>query len=438
VRAFGCLGILLCLGALAGEDPARVRDFRKTIECSDRRKDLARTDRLLAMKGFWTLDRPAFLAYLGGRDDHRSALAADALEACAPTDWALKEGLSHGTPRVRAQVAAYLGRSRIKQSAAALGSLLASDPDEEAREMAARALSRVGTDAQVPGLTEAAKSDKSRRVRKASALALAWLATRVSGDALLRHAEDERKGDGRDTDEALRVLTGRDGTRRKQQDWWERNRPSLGYAAYPGYAVTEVETPRGRGGEPEDVTYGKGKRRCELKRLVYVLDVSGSIPARKKQQKDYATLLEGIHKDTLFDAIAFSVNVCPWKGFLVPADPSNLGAAGRWIECFDGMSGATPLSGAMRKALTDYDVDEILLCTDGGGNTGVAGKDLFDYIQAVNVCRRVRLRGIPVGNLQADYNGGGTVGEALERLLSESGGGHLCGVPPQVGGIPQP
>ena len=48
--------------------------------------------------------------------------------------------------------------------------------------------------------------------------------------------------------------------------------------------------------------------------------------------------------------------------------------------------------------------------------------EMFDFVQAYNVCRRVRLRAVPVGNSGIRLDQGLTSGAALLRLVQESGG----------------
>ncbi len=377
-----------------------------------------------AIRTLWTSDRPAFVTCLGGKHPQHSALAADVLEQVGEDGarWAIQQGLTHPNPRVRAQSASLLGRTRVRGVASKVA-LLLSDESEEVQEMAARALSRIGTDAQVPALAQAAQSDKSRQVRKAAALALAWLGTRASGEALI---EKISLGDGADKNEALKVLTGQDGDSRRARAWWEEHRPaSL-------YTVDEEAFTGGGRRRPEPIRYpGKDKRRAERARVLYLFDVSGSIPNCKTLQKElYSTTLRDLPKDVFFDAIAFSLAPRAWKGFLVAAEiRANRRDASDWIAGYDGMSGTTPLSDAIRLALTNYDVDEVVIFTDGGGNIGAAGKDMFDYVQAYNVCRRVRLRAIPVGNANIRLEGGVSSGYALARLVLESGGSQTASVP---------
>ncbi|GEM_PF-5723613 len=377
------------------------------------------------LKELWAADRGAFVERLGGKHPQHSALAADVLEAAGEEGarWALEEGLAHPKARVRAQAAALLGRRRIRGVSGRVATLLG-DVDEDVREMAARALSRIGTDVEVPSLTQAAQSDKCRKVRRASALSLAWLATRAAGEALVEKIPFDKDGDKR---EALKVMTGEEFLKDKDaRSWWEDHRPASGYGMEEKGMEEAFTTWR----RTEPVRYpGKGRerRRCERSRVLFLFDVSGSIPNPKGLQKSvYGARLRELPEDVYFDAIAFSGGVSPWKGFLVTAEErANRRDASDWITRFDGMSLTTPLSEAIRRALTDYDADEVVIFTDGGGNTGVVGGDLFDYIQAYNVCRRVRLRLIPVGNAVALREG--RLAEyrtklPLDRLEQESGG----------------
>jgi hypothetical protein len=393
-----CL-IALLAGLPVFAEPQEASPLALLSEWAEGRRGTGLNPVKQALRTLWKEDRKGFLAYLGGRHDLLSGLAADTLsDQPDATAWILKEGLAHPSARIRAHAASLLGRMRVSEAAPQLGRLLEADPSEKVREQCAWALNRVGTDAEVEALSQAARSDASAQVQRMSVLALAWIGTRKAGDALLGGIRGNSEPEG--TRQALRLLTGNSSVASSNdaaKRWWKDHAPGEGYVV---------------GNAQEEVRYGRRPHGGKPHRQLYILDASGSIPHDFK--KDYLQILRAVPEGCWFDVVVFGANGSEaWKGGLTESTPASRAEAVAWVSRFMGPGGTTPLAAGLRRAFRQYDVDEMLLYSDGAGNVGVSGDDLANYLGALNLYRRVRL----------EAHSPATMHPGMVRVVQESGGG---------------
>ncbi len=321
-------------------------------------------------------------------------------------------------PRVRTAAIDSLGKKKAAEAASIVAGALADD-DWQVQIAALQALGEFGSkDGIEPIVALMAKADG--RLRKECSAALA----RITGEKL-----------------------GDDPTVWRR--WWDDHK--AGWAG-PKAAGDEVKPPS----DPNGTTVTFYGIPVDSKRLVFVLDISGSMrePADVQQQvvsggpgdgpgpKPGATKMEvakyelkkairGLDAKAQFNIIFFSNTPEKWAPALVTATPANKAAAYALIEkqqptaatnIYDSLEMAfnMALNGAGNVVVSDKNykssVDTIFLMSDGAPNQGqiVQTDEILKKIKEMNRLRKVIINVIGVGRDQV---------EAFMRSLAEQNGG---------------
>ncbi len=161
------------------------------------------------------------------------------------------------------------------------------------------------------------------------------------------------------------------------------------------------------------------------RRVVFVLDVSGSMAARTgtggRTRLDLAKealvqALTRFTRETRFNIIFFHTRVKAWEKKLMPATRANQKKAVRFVRSTRPM-GATNLYGALESAFRNRDADTIYLLSDGSPTAGKVldpGAIIRDVL-SWNRARRIVIHTISLG----------TPSPLLERLARETGGQYV-------------
>jgi HEAT repeat protein len=349
----------------------------------------------------------------------------------------MRDALGHRSGRVREIAAKALGDIRDSRS---LKPLLGAAQDRlvSVREAALEALGKLGHHDALPVLLEALEH-KAWPLRAAAVRALGQLAAKESVGPLIAALGREEGRLQKDVADVLEDLTGQkfgvlvDAWRR----WWEENKGRFG----------------GEGGLELG---GKGKRSgvsyygitTYSKRIVYVLDVSGSMAQPHVQpsgeagngeilkvdaaKRELIRSLRTIPKDGAFTIIVYNDLIKVWKPKLVTASPGNKKAAETFVNGL-GAAQSTNIYGALEAVFklagmgaTDrrYDLgaDTVFLLTDGSPTQPDGQPDSTEKIIVAcrewNRLKRVQIHCIGIGR---QHNGA-----FLGRLARENGGQYVA------------
>ncbi len=325
----------------------------------------------------------------------------------------------------------------------------------EVRIAACDALGRQADPKAAIALTSAVE-DPLWQVRVAAIDALRTLGGRDAVDGLIIGIA---KAEGRvihDLAEALQALTGQNFHDNKVlwKKWWKENRTA--YAGPPKAAPAPEggDAPGAPGGPPTAGAEGQPGDRVSFygietrsKRIVYILDISGSMQWRlvayasggkapraapKGERKfDHAVKelkrsITSLPKDAKFNIVCYSDIVRVWQKTLIDASPEQKEKAFKWV---DGavVSGATNIFDAVERAFGiagrgardkryGLAADTFYLLTDGRPNRGrvIEPDAMITEIGRLNKFKRVVIHTIGLGR-DADW-------EFLEDLAEQSGG----------------
>lgn len=337
---------------------------------------------------------------------------------------ALEQQLAHEAPEVRIAVCDALARQADAKAAIALTSAV-EDPFWQVRVAAIDALRQLGGRDAVDGL--------------------------IIGMA---------KAEGRvihDLAEALQALTGQNFHDNKVlwKKWWKENRTA--YAGPPAKAPAPdapAAPDAGGGAAPPGGAAQPGDRvsfygiETRSKRIVYILDVSGSMqwrlaayssgggrPPEKaptgERKFDHAVKelkrsITSLPKDATFNIVCYSDVVRVWQKTLVDASPDQKAKAFDWVDSalvdgatniFDAVERAFGLAGrGTRDKRYGLAADTFYLLTDGRPNRGrvIEPDAMITEIGRLNKFKRVVIHTIGLGR-DADW-------EFLEKLAEQSGG----------------
>jgi len=99
--------------------------------------------------------------------------------------------------------------------------------------------------------------------------------------------------------------------------------------------------------------------------VVYVLDISGSMTSRVgRADQELARALDGLRPSETFNIVVFSDDARAFARNMAPATPSQIRRAKAFLAALE-VIGGTNLEAAMRLALRQADVNEVMLLTDG-------------------------------------------------------------------------
>ena len=218
--------------------------------------------------------------------------------------------------------------------------------------------------------------------------------------------------------EVLWEITGQSyETEEDWRKWWQLSResfrPRTGDVGKPPEGTSQRARPR--------PTFFGTEIRSD--RLVFVLDISGSMEAEDRIGRAKAQLvqaIEGLPDGGAFTVIAFSSGCRVWEKALVPATPQNKARA---VEFVKGLqpTGNTLTLGACKAAFEVERADAIVLLSDGyptekNNATGQAmsNDDVLSEIAGLNRFKRWRID--TFGFKSVD------MGDFMQRLAQESGG----------------
>lgn len=177
------------------------------------------------------------------------------------------------------------------------------------------------------------------------------------------------------------------------------------------------------------------------KRLVYVLDISGSMnePAEyggtvhtkiKVAKEEMERSINALPEDALFNIVLFSTNVKAWKPKLVPANAATKKEAREMIAAIEA-NGATNAYDSLAKAFElagrgSFDrgyevlVDTFYFLSDGQPNQGLYTNpnDILHHILDLNATRKIQIHTIGVGK---DQNG-----SFMAALAQRTGGKYVA------------
>lgn len=231
------------------------------------------------------------------------------------------------------------------------------------------------------GLLKALK-DKKWEVRLAAGKALGNLPPnkRIIG-ALVGQVQKEQGRLVYELGDALEELTGAAGLEEAQdwKNWWNSHRDS--WAPPKGTdKYGSPETARPLVGEPKTVVVSPIYGRIRSKKVIFVVDTSGSMKTKGEWSEGRARLkmsrLEIVKKELCkvldtqidskcrFNIITFDETVRPWKKRPVKATAGSKASAKRFIRKLK-PKGVTYTYGALMEAFANEDIDTIYFLSDG-------------------------------------------------------------------------
>ncbi|MFC1708129.1 VWA domain-containing protein, partial [Planctomycetota bacterium] len=159
------------------------------------------------------------------------------------------------------------------------------------------------------------------------------------------------------------------------------------------------------------------KEKIVAKRIMFVIDVSGSMEAEdppiegqgggkriERVKNELLNTIKGLKGDVSFNVIAYSHVLKSWKKIgkgapLHKASPGNKGNAVKWITGLKA-DGATHTDDALKKGFDVIEVNTIVLLSDGQPARMNAAKNGVDPIPAEEILKKVkgmnRLRGVKI------------------------------------------
>ena len=250
--------------------------------------------------------------------------------------------------------------------------------------------------------------------------------------------------------DALVALTGSFHPADKPEEWrawWEKTK--TGFQVAP---AKESASAQGKGGT---VTKGFFGIPVEGSRIVFVVDVSGSMKAAfphreggttaagKDQDRVYTRLdaardnlietITALPEETKFNIVKFSEGVEPWNKELVAADAKNKKSALEYVKKMKPETGTNFWAGLKRgleiKSLVygsryDSNVDEVFVLSDGLPSVGevIDPEEILKLVAETNRVSHVRINAVYLGSEGSQLDGGRDGGPFMERLAKENGG----------------
>ncbi len=162
--------------------------------------------------------------------------------------------------------------------------------------------------------------------------------------------------------------------------------------------------------------------------VVYVLDVSGSMTSRiDKAESELRHALDGLQTDETFNIVAFSDDARAFDPDMAPATAGRKGRAEHFLSGLR-VVGATNLEAAMRLALGQQGVNEVVLLTDGvpTNDDGPYPPEEFPHIaERIDRMNTQRARISAIGMVGVSPDGENQSFEAanlLKQIAHDSGG----------------
>jgi hypothetical protein len=308
---------------------------------------------------------------------------------------------------------------------------------------ALRALGSRGDAAATPAAI-AALAQLAERVEAEAVEALRRFHRRSSIPLLITHLASAQGRLRDDLGLALRSLTGESFVAEPGiwRDWWDSHQQRF---VMPKSPAERPLVPEGVEGGASFFGIGSFSRR-----VVYVLDVSGSMAERAGTGTDASTrrtkldvarshlksAVAGLARDARFDVVVYGDDAVPAFPAVEPADDSHRTAA---FEFVDGRRavGATNIHSALREAFRladgsaeegrreaapgarEPEVDTIFFLTDGFPTAGIVRSPelILQEVAALNRTRRIRIHTVGVGDHDREF---------LRRLAAQNGGMYVA------------
>lgn len=157
--------------------------------------------------------------------------------------------------------------------------------------------------------------------------------------------------------------------------------------------------------------------------VVYVLDVSLSMPTRIRQAKEeLQTALETLGQSETFNLVAFDKEAHPFQSSPASVTPNSIAQAEAWLDA-QALGEGTNLEAALRFALGQPDVNTVVVLTDGVPTVGENNPDKLARLSRHLNTNRARI--YTIGLVGKNPDGSDDSFQAaglLQRLARESGG----------------
>lgn len=208
-------------------------------------------------------------------------------------------------------------------------------------------------------------------------------------------------------EDSLQLLTGHNEVGfANWKQWWDSEKDSFDFSKVN---VVEKSTTTVKRGKVSTTSDGSGIYETIVSdKVLFIVDVSGSmrIPVdtrdgKKMTRLDYVKqeLISAIEnqltKDTMFNIIAFSSDVHPWKKKLVKGSKGSKKSAIKFIKSLkhDGM---TNIYGALRLGFSDMNVDTVYFLTDGTPSHGpiLSPGQILGHVRGWNRTRNIKVNTI--------------------------------------------
>jgi HEAT repeat protein len=390
---------------------------------------------------------------LGGSGDLIAKLPEDAQKAVrdewtktrfAAKDWA-----------VRAESYQVVGRAKVPWATEVLVRAASDggEPDPRALVVAIDGLGgREPKDVMQPLLVRI--DDVRWLVRVAVVAALEKTPAKEGVDALVRRLAKE---DGRLRDDcarALRSLTGADIRSNSEQwrIWWEANREKWTGKPPPEAPPTPFTMPGKPAADDSHATVDFLGLKIESRRVVFVIDVSGSMtfpmggngpdaktPRETLAKRELKQAIASLEDGTLFDVVFFSGVVTVWKKEMQKADAKTRKEASDFVDqievvggtnTFDALEAAYALGdlgkGRRRESdpTGDARLDTIVLLSDGRPSQGRTSDPdaIRQAVREWNKTRRIAIHAIAFGAEAKD----GADPKFMKGLAEDTGGSYLA------------
>ena len=213
--------------------------------------------------------------------------------------------------------------------------------------------------------------------------------------------------------------------------WWADSGSAFQVISKEGLAAAEAKREQARLARRTGTPAQFFGVRIRSERVIFVVDVSGSMTAEVAGQyvgkrgatridvakKELRTCIEALPQESLFNVLAFSTGIQPWlkDGIALRGKQSKKDA----LEFVDrlGAMGATNLYDTLKLAFQDKDVDTIFILSDGEPTNG----EVIDpYRIRQDVAEWNRHRGIDIHAVSI----GGNL-EVLEGIAADAGGRYV-------------
>jgi hypothetical protein len=190
------------------------------------------------------------------------------------------------------------------------------------------------------------------------------------------------------------------------------------------FEIPKLDEKRGKDAPKADTTATYWDIPVRSERVVFVVDVSGSmretigtgkVTRLDEAKRQLLRVLDLLPAKAKVNIVGFGTKATAWSDKLQPLDKRRKKAAADFVQALT-IQGATNVHDGVKLAFQDEEVDTVFLLTDGYPSAGeiVAPGRLAAAIANWNVGRGIRIHTVAIGGAS----------NFLERLAKESGGEH--------------